>query len=180
MRISFCQMFLHNLSMLVSVAQQWSHDNCFSCLFADFAPTCYIYSFGCLFLFVDYRLEGHLIKEKDVSSDLECAHLCLAESKSCPPCKSVNVEKKEGVTSERKCQLNNETDENVKPQSIVPDVAFNILKWAKVSYSLTSQFIRAGKETYNLWQNIVSSFVESFWINILIMFVRNAGYIKPY
>ena len=86
---------------------------------------------------IGHRIKDYLIEEKVVSSDLECAHLCLAKSKSCPPCKSVNLEKKEEITSKRKCQLNNETDENVKAESLVPDVAFNVLKWAKVCSSLT-------------------------------------------
>ena len=80
-----------------------------------------------------HRLKKHVFYEREVVDDVACAQLCLTHTFRCPSCKSVNFGKYENSKGKRKCQLNNKTEENAKPEHLVPDAVFDYWKLEHVS-----------------------------------------------
>ena len=77
------------------------------------------------FLHLDYRLKNCVIYEDEVSSLLDCAHLCLSQW---PKCRSINLKKKK---THFVCQLNNHT-RKTKPDELVPNPDFNYFEKLRV------------------------------------------------
>jgi hypothetical protein len=72
-----------------------------------------------LWINLGHRLKNCIISETDhdVSSLLDCSHLCLNQR---PQCRSINFAK-----TRSRCQLNNQTKGNGKHCDLVPDKHFN-------------------------------------------------------
>jgi hypothetical protein len=84
-----------------------------------------------------------MFSEKDVASEMECAHLCVARSDQC---RSVNVGKKRSHRK-LKCQMNNETEEN-NLKNFVPHPSYNYHEPKYVSIYFILNFLIRTERSY--------------------------------
>ena len=79
-----------------------------------------------IFLALGHRLTNSVIREAEVDTSLNCAHLCLSQW---PKCKSINFQQ-----TGSKCQLNSQRRTR-RADTLVSDLGFNYFEKFPVSYN---------------------------------------------